>query len=177
LRERYLFERFDEHHLKHREDFSCGKEPLDSYLKKRARQDMESGVCAVYVLFDRREDRIAGYYTLSNASVVMRDLPEKTTKKLPRYPVLPATLIGRLALDARYAGTGLGGELLDDALRTALAASQVTGSTFVIVDALDDDARDFYRRYGFVELQSEAERGRLFLPMVTVKRAAAPGSD
>ncbi len=102
---------------------------------------------------------ILGYYTISNLSIEARDLPAELVKRLPRYPVLPATLIGRLAVDQSQRGKGLGGLLLFDALRRSLATG--IASLTVVVDAKDEHARAFYAHDGFRQLGSHGDR--LFL--------------
>ena len=146
---------------------SCGVEPLDNYLKKQARQDVKKRVAAVFVLTpDGRT--IGGYYTLSQFSVDLGMLPQEIARRLPRYPSVPATLIGRLAVSTAFRGQGLGELLLMDALRRSLTLSQQIASAAVIVDAKDDRAISFYREYGFLELPDIP--GRFFLPMATVEQ-------
>jgi len=153
------------HH--HRAGFLCGVEPLDNYLRKQARQDVKKRVAAVFVLTpDGRI--IAGYYTLSQFSVDLGTVPQDIARRLPKYPIVPATLIGRLAVSTLFRGQGLGEILLMDALQRSLKLSRQIASAAVIVDAKDDQAMAFYRRYGFLELPNIA--GRLFLPMTTVER-------
>ena len=94
------------------------------------------------------------------------ELPEAVARKLPRYQLLPATLLGRLAVDQRQRGIGLGGALLLDALHRAYRQSSQIGSVAVIVDAIDDDARRFYRHFNFNELPNRTDR--LYLPMKTI---------
>lgn len=109
---------------------------------------------------------IAGYYTLSATSVQLAELPAQTVRKLPRYPLVPATLLGRLAVDRRQQGKGYGRFLLADALYRA-ARSEVA-SFAVIVDAKDDGARRFYERESFLPLPDQPMK--LFRPMVDIRR-------
>lgn len=148
--------------------FACGNEALDRYLHAQAGQDARRKVAAVFVLHDTEANLVAGYYTLSATSVDPTDLPAELVKKLPRYPVLPAVLLGRLAVDARYRGRRFGELLLLDALRRAEAHSAEVAAMAVVVDAIDDAARGFYERYGFVRFEDEPYR--LFLPMATIAR-------
>jgi len=113
-------------------------------------------------------ERIAGYYTLSADNVRVDDLPTELVKrlKLPRYPVLGATLIGRLTRDLAFRGMGVGELLLVDALKVANRMSRKIASVGVVVDAIDANAHRFYREFGFIPFP-ESER-RLFLPMRTV---------
>lgn len=128
--------------------FSFGSPPLDDYLKTRARQDARRLAPAIFVMV--RNDApavVAGYYTLSATSVALSDVPEEFARKLPRYPFAPATLLGRLARDVRFPGTGK--LLLVDALqRTHRQVGEIASAT-VIVDAKDDHAREFYESFGF----------------------------
>ena len=109
---------------------------------------------------------IAGYYTLSSTSVQLAELPEQVVRKLPRYPLVPATLLGRLAVDRRQQGKGYGRFLLADALFRA-ARSEIA-SFAVIVDAKDDNARRFYERESFLPFPDQPMR--LFRPMADIRR-------
>lgn len=111
-------------------------------------------------------ETIAGYYTLSQFAVGLDAIPEDVAKKLPKYPMVSATLLGRLAVGSEFRGLGLGETLLMDALRRSLDSSKQVASAGVIVDAKDGAAATFYTKYGFVELPKIEKR--LFLPMGTV---------
>jgi ribosomal protein S18 acetylase RimI-like enzyme len=110
---------------------------------------------------------IVGYYTLSSASVFLSDLTEESIKKLARYPHAGAFLIGRLAIDERYKGQGLGAKLLRDALLRSLEQSKHIAAAVVAVDALNENARRFYERYGFESLRHQPDTfpHRLYLAM------------
>ncbi len=147
-----------------RGDFSCGKEPLDSYFKRQVSQDIKRKLSACFVL-EADDHSVKGYYTLSNASVPLAIVPEEIRKKMPAsYTNLPTTLLGRLAVDTRFKRQGLGEFLLMDALYRCYTLSEQIGSMVEIVDPLDDEAAAFYRQYGFIELES----GKMFLPIKTV---------
>jgi ribosomal protein S18 acetylase RimI-like enzyme len=109
--------------------------------------------------------RVAGYYTLSSASLVLADLPDGASKKLPRYPTVPAVRMGRLAVDQDFHGQGLGSALLADALNRA-ARSEIAAYA-LIVDAKDESAAAFYRHHGFIALPNSPSI--LFLPLATVR--------
>lgn len=167
----FLVEVLGKHHQ--RDDFDCGSEPLNRYVRTQARQEMERDVAIVYVAVSSdRPTRVAGYYSLSSTAVRLSEWPEPTRKKLPRYPFVPATLIGRLAVDQSYRGLRLGERLLIDALRRSLAASQAIASVAVVVDAKDQTGVAFYRRYGFILFPDQPSR--LFLPMKTIAQLEKP---
>lgn len=150
-----------------RENFFCGVDALDHYLKKQSGQEARKRIAVTYVLIDHGpENRIAGYYTLSSTSIIPGELPEDIAKKLPRYDAIPATLIGRLAIDEQYQGQGVGKVLLIEALQQSLHTSQRVAAFAVIVDAKDQAAKQFYERFGFIPFASNGYR--LFLPMKTI---------
>ncbi len=154
-----------------RDHFDCGSDALNRYIRTQARQEMERDVAIVYVLVPHDQPaRIAGYYSLSATAVRLSEWPEPTRKKLPRYPLVPATLIGRLAVDQANRGLRLGERLLIDALRRSLTASQTVALVAVIVDAKDTAGVAFYLRYGFLPFPDQPLR--LFLPMKTVAQLA-----
>jgi GNAT superfamily N-acetyltransferase len=155
--------------------FSCGQESLDRYLKDYATQEIKKRVAAVYVLTPDGKV-IAGYYTLSQYSIAAGELPPELTQqlRLPRYDRLSATLLGRLARSEEFKGAGLGELLLMDALKRALEHSRNIASVAVVVDAIDESARKFYQRYGFIEFSGHPRS--LFVPMQTVAQIFA-GSD
>lgn len=165
---RFRVEKLGAEHRAARREFACGVAVLDLYLRERASQDMRRGVAVVYVLWDARDQRLAGFYTLSTGAVERPDLPPDIGDALPRYAALPVMLLGRLALseDEAYRGQGLGGALLVDALQRARLLSRDIGSVGVIVDAKDEQVRAFYERYSFRRLPEQPFR--LFLPMGTI---------
>jgi predicted GNAT family N-acyltransferase len=150
-----------------REKFDCGIPTLDTYLREQAGQDLKRGVAVPYVITRQEDLTVAGFYTLSNISVGLRDLPEDVVKKLPRYPEVPATLLGRLAVDRGFRGLRLGERLLLDALERSLTTAAAVGSAAVIVDAKEGSA-EFYEQYGFKRFPEN--RSRLFIPMKTIER-------
>ncbi len=153
-----------------RSAFSCGDDALDRYLREHAGQDLRRHLSTVFVLFDVTNGSVAGYYTLSACEVDPTGLPRDIAKRLPRRP-MPATLIGRLAVDLGYRGRRLGKGLLADALIRASAASRDIGAMAVIVDAKDDRARGFYEHFGFRRFEDNPYR--LFLPMSDAERHPA----
>ena len=157
-----------------RSNFSCGVEPLDRYLRQQAGQDAKRFVATTWLLVG--SDGVAGYCTLSASSVGLNDLPQEQIKplKLPRYPKVPVSLLGRLAVDARYRGQGLGHTLLADALERCFMATSQVASVAVIVDAKDEQAEAFYAHHGFLRFPNLGKR--LFLPMATIATLVGSGS-
>lgn len=129
--------------------FNCGTKELDIYLKEKAGQETEKKVTAVYVIHEIGTRKIAGFYTLSSYSIEPSTLPAEIIKKLPKYPTLPATLVGRLAVDKKLQGKKIGRYLLLDALDRSFRLSKEIGSVAVIVDAKNEKSRNFYEKYGF----------------------------
>ncbi|MHB8483922.1 MAG: GNAT family N-acetyltransferase [Nitrospiria bacterium] len=149
-----------------RKDFSCGMEALDRYLQEQVSQDMKRGVATSFVLIEPPEKKVIGYYTLAAGSVSLDEWREAMGKKLPRYERTPVTLLGRLALDEKHQGRGLGELLLMDALSRSLKASHEIASVAMIVEAVNDSAKDFYQHYGFIVFPNQSHR--LFLNMRTI---------
>lgn len=145
--------------------FSCGNHQLDWYLQKQAGQDLKRRAAVPFVITPDHKT-IAGFYTLSQYAVDLGELPEDISKKMPRDPMVSATLLGRLAVSERFRGQRLGERLLMDALHRALQSSKQIASAAIVVDAKDDQAVAFYRKYGFIDLPKIEKR--LFLPMGTV---------
>lgn len=147
--------------------FSCGVPALDNYLQKQAGQDVAKRVAACFILtLDGRT--IAGFYTLSQHAVDIAGLPSEFAAKLPRYPEVPATLLGRFAISHDFRGQRLGEFLLMDALDRSWRLSKEVASLAVVVDAKDEPAARFYRHFDFIPLP--ATPNRLFLPMKTIEK-------
>jgi ribosomal protein S18 acetylase RimI-like enzyme len=154
-----------------RKGFDSGSAALDRYLREQVMQDVRRRVAACFVAVTD-DQRIAGYYTLASASVLLTDLPETTAKRLPRYPTVPAVRMGRLAVDQAFKGRGLGGALLADALERAARAE--VAAYALIVDAKDKPAAAFYLHHGFIALPNSPLS--LFLPLATLSASQGTGS-
>jgi predicted GNAT family N-acyltransferase len=150
-----------------RSSFCCGQESLDHYIRKQASQDLKKRVSAIFVLIDEPESNVLAYYTLSSYTVDIAALDETFAKHLPRYPTLPATLLGRLAVDNKQKGKRLGELLLIDALKKSLEASTQVASLAMIVEALDESALSFYIKYGFQSFKQNPMK--LYLPMKSIE--------
>lgn len=143
-----------------RSQFESGVEPLDRYLRSQAGQDSRKNMAAIFVLV-LSDGAIGGYFTLSATSLRFGELPQSIVRKLPRYPLVPATLLGRLAVDRRHQGKGYGRHLLADALFRAVRSE--IASFAVVVDAKDENARRFYERESFLRFPEQPMK--LFRPM------------
>jgi GNAT superfamily N-acetyltransferase len=136
-----------------RDEFLCEEHELTEFLRHRALPEMEARASACFVLAPKDDPgRVAGFYTLSAATISLAKLPPELIAELPKYPNLPATLLGRLARDEKARGTGLGDLLLVSALRRALGSTSRVGSVAVVTDPQSAKAGDFYRKYGFRNL-------------------------
>lgn len=151
-----------------RGEFTCGKGPLDSFLRTLVSQYEKRRLGRTYVAVRPGGKRVLGYYTLASGAVSFENVPAEATRKLPRHPV-PVILLARLAVDQSTQGQGLGGFLVADALRRCLSLAGQLGVHAVEVDAIDDQAKVFSQRYGFAPLLDDPLP--LFLPMATVEKA------
>lgn len=163
---KYSIAKLSKDHIKN--NFSCGIDYLDNYLKKQAGQDIQKNVSVTYALSHQSELEILGFYTLSSTTINPGELPSEFYRKLPKYPLLPGVLLGRLAVSKTHTGRGLGGHLLIDALKRSVSISHIMGITAVIVDAKNPGASEFYRHYGFISFIDDPLR--LFLPMNTITK-------
>jgi GNAT superfamily N-acetyltransferase len=150
-----------------RKSFCCGEEALDRYLQTQATQDIRRNIANCFVAVEIASGKVAAYYTLSAASIPLVDLPPEQVKHLPRYPTLPAVRIGRLAVDERFRGRGLGAAIVADAGRRTIRADAAAFA--ILVDAKNDRAVEFYQRQGFSALVSRPRA--LFLPVATMQKA------
>jgi GNAT superfamily N-acetyltransferase len=149
-----------------RSAFASGIEALDHYFRRQAGQDIRRRVASCFVLVTGDSAAPLGYYTLAATSIGLADIPDLLAKRLPRYPDVPAILMGRLAIDARHQKRRLGELLLLDAMSRALR-SEIAAYAFV-VDAKDDRTAAFYARYHFIPLIKGGLRR--FLPMVEIAK-------
>jgi len=151
-----------------RKDFDCGNQILNDYLRRYARQNDKSGINKTFVATKADTPTVIdGYYTISSSTIDFASVPEEIKKKLPAYPI-PAALVGRLAVDSFCQGEGLGTELLVNALLRIVKASLEIGIYAVRVDALDENAKQFYLKHEFIMFEDSPLS--LFLPLKTIKR-------
>ena len=149
-------------HLRGR--FDCGNESINRYLKKYARQNDEKNIAKTFVAIDS-DNHVIGFYCLSAASIEFSQLPHGTNKHFPRYPV-PVARVGQLGVDKSFHGSGLGARLLVNALYRIVSISKDLAVRAVIVDVINDEARDFYLHFGFISLPNH--KMTLFLPIETI---------
>jgi len=167
------FEPLTRHH--DRQAFSCGVESLDRYLKTQATQDARRFAAAPFVAVPGEGDpTIVGFYTLAPTGIDVSAFPGDAAKALPKYPIVPAILLGRLAVDRRFRKQGCGEALLMDAMARTLRHASRIGGAALIVDVKDDDAVRFYQSYDFRCFPDD--RDRMFLPMTVIRKLFPEGS-
>lgn len=150
-----------------REDFDCGVLELNSYLQRNARKEMDTGLAVCFVAVpEDDETRIAGFYTLSAATIERADLPEGVRKKLALYREFPGTLLGRLARSIDFKGQGLGNHLMMSAFSRTLSAAGEVASWALVTDPKDENAERFYQDFGFQKLTES----RMYLPLSTIAK-------
>ena len=128
------------------EDFDCGSEPLNDYLRRFAWTNQQAGAARTYVA--TRGERVVGYYTLAYASIEHQAAAPRIRQGLAQHPI-PVMLLARLAVDRGEQGQGLGKGLMKDALLRTLQAAEIAGLRAVIVHAKDAAAKAFYEKFGF----------------------------
>ncbi len=148
-----------------REGFCSGSEALDHYFSAQVSQDTKRNITKCFVAIDNTDQKIAGFYTLSAAQIPLPGLPEKISRKMPRYETVPASRIGRLAVDRHYQGKRVGSALLADALLRSSNSSMAVYA--LLVDAKDEKAEAFYLHHGFIPCLGTLHT--LFLPLKTIK--------
>ena len=144
-----------------RRAFSCGVASLDDWFRHRAGQDEKRNVARVFVAMDDQHG-VVGFYSLSSFALTIADLPGERARRLPRYDLIPAALIGRLARAQRVRGQGVGDVLLADAIRRILSAAGTLAVFAIVVEAKDEKAAGFTRDFGFESFPSRPSR--LFMP-------------
>jgi ribosomal protein S18 acetylase RimI-like enzyme len=149
-----------------RSSFRCGEHALDRYFHTQVTQDIRRHIANCFVAVEAATGHVAAYYTISAAGIPLVDLPPEESKRLPRYPTVPAVRIGRLAVDERFQRRGLGGALLADAAMRTLQADAAAFT--LLVDAKNDQAVAFYQHFGFRTLASQPRT--LFLPLATARK-------
>jgi ribosomal protein S18 acetylase RimI-like enzyme len=158
---RFAIEPLSKAHKRSR--FTCGNDRIDTYFRETVSQDVKRRYATCFVARELATDTVAGFYTLSSNSIPVNEVPEALVKKLPRYPTVPAVLIGWLARHLDFRGMGLGEALLFDAIRTVTTAP--IGTHAIFAHAIDDEAAQFYAAFGFTPLTGRPLA--LYLPVAT----------
>lgn len=148
-----------------RKGFSCGNERIDRCFREAVTQDIKRRYATCFVAKDVETGRVAGFYTLSSSNVPLMAVPKPLANRLPRYPTVPAVLIGWLGRDQSYAGLGLGEALLFDAIKTVAEAP--IGAQAIFAEAIDEKAAAFYAAFGFTALTDRPNT--LYLPVGTAQ--------
>lgn len=150
-----------------RNAFYCDVDSLNNYIHHQVSQDIRKKLATCFVILDDKQNIIA-YYTLSSSGLKREVIPDKFKKRVPHHYSIPVILLGRLAIDNKHTGKGLGEFLLINALKRALETSEKSiGAMAVIVDPIDHLAFSFYEKYGFITLE---DSGKMFLPMHVIKK-------
>jgi ribosomal protein S18 acetylase RimI-like enzyme len=158
------------HH--NRDGFSCGVDSLDRYLRTQASQDVRRKANGVFILIEPdKPDVVLGYYTLCATGVAQGDVPAAARKHVPRYPLVSATLVGRLAVSDTRQGERLGAILLADAVQRSYASAAIVGSSMLVADAINERAAAFYEGNGFRRLPDSL---RLVLPIHAIQQLVEP---
>ena len=143
-------------------DFRCGKEPLDRFFHQQATQNQKRGVSRTWILRSSVRDEglpeVLGFHTLAVGSVERHELTLAMAKRLPNYPI-PMVLVARLARHERVRGLGVGERLLRDAHLRVLTIASQANAVLVVVDAKDEDAQNFYAKFGYRPLEAQVEPG------------------
>lgn len=127
--------------------FTCGKPSLDNWLKQRALSNQQKGFTAVMVVHDA--GRVIGYYGLAPTAVMPTAMPRSIRTGQPPDPI-PCLLLGQLATDTHWSGKGIGTGLLKHALERSVEAAALVGGRALVVNAVDEEAIEFWRRRGFL---------------------------
>jgi ribosomal protein S18 acetylase RimI-like enzyme len=158
-----------------RDEFDCGLEPLNLFLKQTARQHAERGISRTYVLVEENAvapKPIIGFFALNLCQIKSETLSPEQAKKLPRN--VSGVRLGRLARAKQFRGQGVGAILMIAAMEKFIEVFNLAGGIGLFVDAKDQKAKEFYQRFGFVSLPSN--EFELFLPVKTIQEALAQQS-
>lgn len=151
-----------------RSGFSCGVDSLDRYFRTQAGQDVRRKANVVFVLVEpKRPDVVLGYYTLCATGLPHGDVPVAARKHIPRFPLVAAILVGRLAVSEARQGERFGAMLIADVVRRSYASASTIGASMMVVDAINERAAAFYEGNGIARLPDSL---RLVLPMDVIKR-------
>jgi predicted GNAT family N-acyltransferase len=153
-----------EHHQL--DEFDCGVPSLNEWLTTQAKRAKSSGTAMTHVWVEHGSDHVVAYHAVAPHLLQRNEVSRSLSGGVSS---IPCYLLGRLALDRALQGLGLGGQLLRDALETILEAAAVGGGRLVVVDAIDDDAAKFYRKFGFQPVIGNPRR--LVMKIATVRKS------
>ena len=156
------------------DEFDCGNEALNSWLRDQARRADSSGIAHIYVWTPIREQKVCAYYAICPTEVIRNDAGISGSLA-GGYSRIPGYLIARLALDVSFHGHGYGAHLLLDALDKVVRAAEIGGGRLIVVDAIDDAADEFYEHFDFIPVKNR--RGRLVMKMATAASALRAVQD
>jgi len=160
----HIIEQLNENH--HCQAFTCGNDWLDNYLRRHALQNQRLGYARTYVAVNAGEHTVDGYYSISMGSIQFANLPPALQHRVPKYP-MPVCHLGCLAVASNRQRQGLGEILLIDAFRRILSAAAIIGARALEVRAIDDNAKRWYERYGFLPFGDQPHH--LYLPLQTIQ--------
>ena len=152
-----------------RENFSCGVERIDNFLKITAGRFTADDHGKVYVACEPPSPMVLGFFALSPHAIDIQSLSDSDRRRMPRQPTVSAIYLSMVGVTRRLQGRGVGTFLMTSALRKCLDGANLMGGHFVVLDAIDDHAARLYRRLGFVDLPSTC--GRMLLSMRTLRKA------
>ena len=135
------------------EDFQSGEEALDSWLQNRALDNMETGASRTYVICPSDSRKVIGYYAICMGQIFNQEVTGSMRRNMPRQ--IPSVILGRLAIDKKWQGKGLGKALLQDAVQRSARAAQEVSARLLIVHAISAQAETFYLHHGFIRLPIE----------------------
>ncbi|HVT78305.1 MAG TPA: GNAT family N-acetyltransferase [Acidimicrobiales bacterium] len=161
-------ERLGEHHAV--DQFNSGNKVLDDWLRTHALDNQRRNLSRTFVLVDDA-DTVLGYYSLTMGGVTAGELPKKLGRGLPRLTI-GMVLLGRLAIAETRQGEGLGRDLIVDALLRAADAGERVAARFVAVDPIDQQAVDFYTKFGFTAIPGDSG-GRMYVRLDHIIEALA----
>lgn len=171
---RYRIESLNQQHARH--EFTCGKDPLDRFIRDQGFDWAGRNLARVCVLVDESSPtRILGYHALSVTRITLTNLPERAAKKLPRSAEIGAVLLGKLAVDRQHQRKRLGEVLLFDVFERVAAVNRYAAVYALVVDAIDEEAAAFYEHYEFIRLPT-AVGIRLYLPVKDILALVATAS-
>jgi len=151
--------------------FTCGDVQLDNFIKNSATKQQQEDIARVYVSCLDAEVIVIGYYALNSHSIDATTLPQKDRKKLPSYPTMPAIYLSKLGVHADFQGQGLGQLLMAHAFKRCVAAADIIGAHFLVLESLNEKSTKLYLKLGLVMLPGHEPR--MIMKMALIRKAVA----